>query len=400
MYDIAIIGGGVNGCGIARDAAGRGPLRAARRERRPCARHLLGLDQAHPRRAALSRALRVPPGPRVAAEREVLLRMRAAHHPAAALRAAASPGAAAGLHDPRSASSSTTTSAGASILPRHHAALALARDAGRRAAETGLSQRGFEYSDCWVDDARLVVLNARDAARPRRRHPARARKSRRARRHDGHWLVELLQHASGGSETLARARAGECGRPLGWRGRWTAPSARHRARGCGWSRAATSWCRALFDHDHAYIFQNADGRIVFAHPLRAGLHADRHHRRRLLAAIPPTSRSPARRDRLSLRGGERVFRRADDARRRRLVLFGVRPLYDDGAVERRRKRRATTCSTLDARRERAAAHHLRRQDHHLPAARRGRAGEACAAFPAHARPLDASPVAAGRRLLA
>ena len=35
---------------------------------------------------------------------------------------------------------------------------------------------------------------------------------------------------------------------------------------CASSRAATSWCARLFEHDHAYIFQNADGRIVFAIP--------------------------------------------------------------------------------------------------------------------------------------
>ena len=38
------------------------------------------------------------------------------------------------------------------------------------------------------------------------------------------------------------------------------------ARRCGSSRAATSWCRKLFDHDRGYIFQNADKRIVFALP--------------------------------------------------------------------------------------------------------------------------------------
>ena len=64
MYDIAIIGGGINGCGIARDAAGRGLSVLLCGEGRPCQRHLVGLDQADPRRPALSRALRVPPGAR------------------------------------------------------------------------------------------------------------------------------------------------------------------------------------------------------------------------------------------------------------------------------------------------------------------------------------------------
>ena len=63
IFDMAIVGGGVNGCGIARDAAGRG-VGVAVRAGRPRRRHLLGLDQADPRRPALSRALRFRAGAR------------------------------------------------------------------------------------------------------------------------------------------------------------------------------------------------------------------------------------------------------------------------------------------------------------------------------------------------
>ena len=91
IHDIAIIGGGVNGCGIARDAAGRGwSVSSARgRSRR---RHLGGLDQAGAWRAALSGTPRVPPGAGGADGAGGAVGHRPAHHLAAALRAAASPG--------------------------------------------------------------------------------------------------------------------------------------------------------------------------------------------------------------------------------------------------------------------------------------------------------------------
>ena len=63
-FDLFVIGGGINGCGIARDAAGRG-LRVVLFEQDDLAqRDLVGLDQADPRRPALSRVLRVPAGAR------------------------------------------------------------------------------------------------------------------------------------------------------------------------------------------------------------------------------------------------------------------------------------------------------------------------------------------------
>ena len=70
LYDIAVIGGGVNRAsratspGAAQGAAARGG--------RPCARHLLSLDQADPRRPALPRTLRIRAGPRALSERERL----------------------------------------------------------------------------------------------------------------------------------------------------------------------------------------------------------------------------------------------------------------------------------------------------------------------------------------
>ena len=89
--------------------------------------------------------------------------------------------------------------------------------------------------------------------------------------------------------------------------------------------------RRLFDHDRAYIFQNADGRIFFAHSLRRGLHADRHHRRgfrRRSRAV----RAIAGRDRtISARAVSEYFAQPVSAADVVWTYAGVRPLYDDGA---------------------------------------------------------------------
>lgn len=115
---------------------------------------------------------------------------------------------------------------------------------------------GFEYSDLWVDDARLVALNALDAAEHGAtvltRTPVTA-----ARRSGDLWLVEtqagtfegraLVNAAGPGADDVARL----LGQP--------APTLR-RVRG---SHIVT---RRLFDHDNAYIFQLPDTRICFAIP--------------------------------------------------------------------------------------------------------------------------------------
>ena len=93
-YDLAIIGGGINGAGIARDAAGRG-LRVLLVEQDDLASATsLGHHQADPRRPALSRALRVPAGARGLSSANCCSH-GAAHHAADALRPAARPAAAA-----------------------------------------------------------------------------------------------------------------------------------------------------------------------------------------------------------------------------------------------------------------------------------------------------------------
>ncbi|NJD32235.1 MAG: glycerol-3-phosphate dehydrogenase [Gammaproteobacteria bacterium] len=123
--------------------------------------------------------------------------------------------------------------------------------------------KGFVYSDAWVDDARLVVINAMDA----REHGAtvltRARCVRLERGAD-RWLATLA-HA-GGEKTRVAARA-----VVNATGPWvdrfldeaTPVPARAHPRQVKGSHIVVP---KLFEHDYAYIFQGADGRIVFAIP--------------------------------------------------------------------------------------------------------------------------------------
>ncbi len=124
--------------------------------------------------------------------------------------------------------------------------------------------KGFIYSDAWVDDARLVVLNAMDAAE--RGADIRTRtQCVSARRDADHWLVTLRSMIDG-SESTVRARC-----LVNASGPWVATFLddavrlkRHlKIRQVKGSHIVVP---KLFDHEFAYIFQNTDKRIVFAIP--------------------------------------------------------------------------------------------------------------------------------------
>ena len=119
------------------------------------------------------------------------------------------------------------------------------------------------YSDCWVDDARLVVLTAKDAARARRdgAHPHALRE---AAPPAGRWTATLDRADGSTLEIEARAVVNATGP---WVDRFlddaTPLAARHHPRQVKGSHIVVP---RLFDHEFAYIFQGADGRIVFAIP--------------------------------------------------------------------------------------------------------------------------------------
>jgi glycerol-3-phosphate dehydrogenase len=265
-FDLAVVGGGINGAGIARDAAGRG------------ARVLL-VEQGDLASATSSASTKLIHGGlryleahefrlvrESLSERETLLRL--APHIAWPLRFV--------LPHHRGLRPYWLIRLGLilydhlgrrRILPST-AALDLTRDPAGRALKPEF-RRGFAYSDCWVDDARLVVLNAVDA----RERGADIRTRTRcagAVREDGLWTLTLEDVATG---QTSRATAGTLVNATGpWAGRFLSEIAAiangPRVR---LVRGSHIVVRRLFDHASAYIFQNADGRVCFAIPYDDGL---------------------------------------------------------------------------------------------------------------------------------
>ena len=124
-------------------------------------------------------------------------------------------------------------------------------------------RRGFEYSDCWVEDSRLVVLNARDA-RARGAAIMPRTKVVAARRDNGLWRVETRDAGGSASEHRARCLVNASGPWVddvigGAIGNKTEQKLRL-------VRGSHIITRRLYDHDKCYILQGGDGRIVFAIP--------------------------------------------------------------------------------------------------------------------------------------
>ncbi len=127
-----------------------------------------------------------------------------------------------------------------------------------------LFQKGFEYSDCWVDDARLVVLNARDAA-DRGAEVLTRTKCVSARRDGDHWSVILRDLATGDERTVTASVLVNAAGP------WVAEFlhgvvGENDTSGIRLVKGSHIIVPRQFEHDRCFIFQNADGRIVFAIP--------------------------------------------------------------------------------------------------------------------------------------
>jgi glycerol-3-phosphate dehydrogenase len=123
--------------------------------------------------------------------------------------------------------------------------------------------RGFVYSDGWVQDARLVVLNAMDA----RRLGADVRVRTRcisAHVEDGAWQAQLLGDDGQVRSCRAKVLINACGP---WAGRFLGDVlGRDRHPRVRLVKGSHIVLPRLFEHDHAYIFQQPDRRIVFAIP--------------------------------------------------------------------------------------------------------------------------------------
>lgn len=323
LFDLVVIGGGVNGCGVARDAAGRGLSVML------CEKHDLGgatssastklvhgglrylemLEFRMVREALAEREVLLKVAPHIVRPMRFVLPHRGGQRPWPLLRFGLF------VYD---------RLGGRRRLPGTRT-LDLSRDAAGEALRSA-DGRAFEYSDCWVDDARLVVLNAVDAAErgaiiaPRTRCVS-------AERAGKHWRIRL-QGPHGRGEIRARGLVNAAG-----------PWVDEVARGVIGSNAAPAVrlvrgshivTHRLFDHDRAYLLQQPDGRVVFAIPFEDDF--------TLIGTTDVDHDGSA--DRVEASDAE-IDYLCDAARaafrtpvRRHDIVWsfsGVRPLHDDGA---------------------------------------------------------------------
>ena len=258
-FDLAIIGGGINGVGIARDAAGRG-LTVLLVEMND-----LGSGTSSASSKLVHGGLRyLEHGAfrlvrEALTEREVLLRMaphvvRPMHFllpPLPGMRAPLKLRLGLFLYDWLGARKLLPASRSVDLT--HHA---YGQPLKRKFSY------GFEYSDCWVDDARLVVLSALDAAERGATIRTHARLTR-AERGPERW--DLVLNVRGHRET-ATARV-----VVNATGPWVSQVAENilrqpLPRPARLVKGSHIVVRRKFDHDAGYILQAADGRVVFALP--------------------------------------------------------------------------------------------------------------------------------------
>ena len=256
-FDLLVVGGGINGTGIARDAAGRG-LSVLLVEKDDLAAHtssassklvhggLRYLEQFEfklVRESLAERERLLRAAPHVVRPLEFVLPIGASSRPAWMIRAGLF------LYDHL---------AGRTILP---GARAVALDRDPRGLRPG-PRKGFAYWDCRVQDSRLVVLNAVDAAERGATILTRTELIA-ARRENSFWRASV-RGPQGERTVRARALVNAAG-PWAQRLLERVDGARQ-SRRVRLVKGSHMLLPKLYSGDHAFILQNPDGRVVFAIP--------------------------------------------------------------------------------------------------------------------------------------
>ncbi|WP_336233027.1 glycerol-3-phosphate dehydrogenase [Thalassospira sp. CH_XMU1458] len=263
-YDLIIIGGGINGAGIARDAAGRG-LKVLLCEKDDLAsatssastklihgglRYLEHYEFRLVREALTEREVLLDNAPHIIWPLRFVLPHRDDLRPAWMIRLGLF------LYDHLGGRKKLPASEGISFAK--HVAGAPLRDE---------MTKGFVYSDCWVDDARLVVLNAMDAKDMGAEILTRTECVGASRSNDG-WNVTLRDQETGENRSvsgrmLINAAGPWCADLINPENGVVKSDTKANIRLVKGSHIVVP---KMFDHDFCYIFQNGDGRIVFAIP--------------------------------------------------------------------------------------------------------------------------------------
>jgi glycerol-3-phosphate dehydrogenase len=324
-YDLAVIGGGINGCGIARDAAGRGASvilfeqddfasgtsSASTKLIHGGLRYLEHYKFRLVREALLEREVIWRIAPHIVWPLRFILPHHAGLRPAWLLRLGLF------LYDHLG---------GRRLLPATRDIDLAADPAGKPLRDH--FTRALEYSDCWVEDSRLVVLNARDAAerganiRPRTRVVG-------ATRGPDRWQLTVEAVDTGRRETVEARVVVNAAGP--WVGEVLSGVLHADApAGVRLVQGSHIVVRRLFDHDRCYIFQNADGRIVFAIPFERDFTligtTDRDYR-----GDPASVVATEKEIGYLCSAASEYFRKPVGRDDVVWTYSGVRPLYDDGA---------------------------------------------------------------------
>jgi glycerol-3-phosphate dehydrogenase len=252
-YDLAVIGGGLTGASVARDAAGRG-LRVALFEQGDLAggassassRLMSGDLQllerralASVRRSLVERDCQLRLAPHLVRPMRFVIPLHPQGRPVWLLRLGLS------VYDRLGAGPPAST---ALDLSHHEAGFCLQRPYGS----------AFEFSDAVADDARLVILNAVDAAAYGADIRTRARCVRADR--DSEWRLALIDRGRRCTVT-ARALVSAVG---AWTGQFAETVLRRVAPPLALVRESQIIVRRLFDHDRVYVLQQPGGELVFA----------------------------------------------------------------------------------------------------------------------------------------
>jgi glycerol-3-phosphate dehydrogenase len=319
--DLLIVGGGINGCGIARDAAGRG-LSVTLVEQNDLAsgtssastkllhgglRYLEQFEFRLVREALGEREIMLASAPHLIRPLTFILPHGPGLRPAWMLRLGLF------LYDHLAARKKLAGSRGVAL-----------RGTPLGAPLKDVFVRGFSYSDCWADDSRLVALNALDAHEKGARILTGARLVR-AHRAEGLWRAEL----ESGETIDARALVNAAGP---WASKVVEEAlhavAHKHVRLVKGSHLVT---RRLYEGEHAYILQNPDKRILFLIPYEEAFTL-------IGTTDAPFSGAPgkaeidAQETEYLLASVNRFLSRPVERADIVWSYSGLRPLYDDGAL--------------------------------------------------------------------
>ncbi|MAZ19013.1 glycerol-3-phosphate dehydrogenase [Oricola sp.] len=324
-YDILVIGGGINGAGIARDAAGRGysvclaeagdfgggTSSASTKLIHGGLRYLEFYEFRLVREALMEREILWGMAPHIIRPLRFVLPYHSGLRPAWLLRIGLF------LYD---------NLGGRKLLPGTKT-LDLTKDTAGKPLKPGY-RKGFEYSDCWVEDARLVVLNLRDAQAKGATVLARTTVTS-ARLVDSTWHVSLHDRDADATSEITASLVVNAAGP------WVdnvlkSVFGQNDAQNVRLVRGSHIVIDRKFDHGRPYIFQNADGRILFAIPYETDY--------TLIGTTDAEQEALEERPAITPQETEYLCKMASEYFAEPVTTddvvwtySGVRPLYDDGA---------------------------------------------------------------------